>query len=127
MFRKIRNALLRGLVVVLPIGITTWLLWWIGSSTEALLRQLILLVIPPEHYLPGMGIAAALVVLLAAGTLFNALLVQSALAAWERFLERIPVVKTIYGATRDFVRLIPAAESGGTCGTSCSPASARRR
>jgi len=53
MFRKIRNALLRGLVVVLPIGITTWLLWWIGSSTEALLRQLILLVIPPERYLPG--------------------------------------------------------------------------
>jgi uncharacterized membrane protein len=108
MFRKLRNALLRGLVVVLPIGITTWLLWWIGSSTESLLRQLILLVIPPEHYRPGMGIAAALVVLLAAGTLFNALLVQSALAAWDRFLERIPVVKTIYGATRDFVRLIPA-------------------
>jgi uncharacterized membrane protein len=94
--------------VVLPIGFTTWLLWWIGSSTEALLRQLILFVIPSEHYLPGMGIAAALVVLLTAGTLFNALLVQSALASWERFLERIPVVKTIYGATRDFVRLIPA-------------------
>ena len=75
MFRKLRNALLRGLVVVLPIGITTWLLWWIGSSTEALLRQLILLVIPPEHYLPGMGIAAALVVLLAAGTR----------QSWDRF------------------------------------------
>ena len=29
-------------------------------------------------------------------------------ASWERFLDRIPVVKTIYGATRDFVRLIPA-------------------
>jgi uncharacterized membrane protein len=29
------------------------------------------------------------------------------LATWERFLDRIPVVKTIYGATRDFVRLLP--------------------
>jgi uncharacterized membrane protein len=57
-----------------------------------------------------MGIVAALVLLLAAGTLFNALIVQSALAAWERFVERIPVVKTIYGATRDFARLLP---SGG--------------
>ena len=108
MFRKLRSALVRGLVVVLPIGFTVWLLWWIGSSTEALLRRVILLFIPAEHYLPGMGIAAALVLLLAAGTLFNALLVQSALASWERFLDRIPVVKTIYGATRDFVRLIPA-------------------
>jgi uncharacterized membrane protein len=110
MFRKLRSALLRGLVIVLPIGFTTWLLWWLGSSIEALLRRFILLAVPPEHYLPGMGIVAALVLLLAAGTLFNALIVQSALAAWERFVERIPVVKTIYGATRDFARLLP---SGG--------------
>jgi uncharacterized membrane protein len=108
MFRKLRSALVRGLVVVLPIGFTVWLLWWIGSSTEALLQRVILLVVPAEYYLPGMGIAAALVLLLAAGTLFNALLVQSALAGWERFLDRIPVVKTIYGATRDFMKLIPA-------------------
>jgi uncharacterized membrane protein len=107
MFRKLRSALVRGLVVVLPIGFTVWLLWWLGSSTEALLRRAILLVVPPEHYLPGMGIVAALLVLLAAGTLFNALLVQSALASWERFLDRIPFVKTIYGATRDFVKLLP--------------------
>jgi uncharacterized membrane protein len=107
MFRKLRSALVRGLVVVLPIGFTVWLLWWIGSTMETLLQRLILLVVPPEHYLPGMGIVAALLLLLAAGTLFNALLVQSALASWERFLDRIPVVKTIYGATRDFVKLLP--------------------
>jgi uncharacterized membrane protein len=107
MFRKFRSALVRGLVVVLPIGFTIWLLWWIGSTTESLLRRLILLVVPPAFYMPGMGIAAALLLFLAAGTLFNALLVQSALAAWERFLDRIPVVKTIYGATRDFVKLLP--------------------
>lgn len=107
MFHKLRGALVRGLVVVLPIGFTLWLLWWLGSSTEALLRRFILLLVPTEHYLPGMGIVAALALLLVAGTFFNALLVQSALASWERFLDRIPVVKTIYGATRDFVKLLP--------------------
>lgn len=108
MYRKLRSALLRGLVVVLPIGFTLWLLWWLGSTTEAALRRLILLVVPPENYLPGMGIVAAIVLLLVAGALFNALLVQSALAAWERLMERIPVVKTIYGASRDFMKLLPA-------------------
>jgi len=108
MLRKLRSALLRGLVVVLPIGFTLWLLWWLGSSTEALLRNLILLVIPAEHYLPGMGLVVAFIVLLAAGSLFNALLVQSALASWERMIEHIPVVKTIYGASRDFMKLLPA-------------------
>jgi uncharacterized membrane protein len=108
MFRKFRSALMRGLVVVLPIGLTLWLLWWLGSSTESLLQQVITLVIPAEHYRPGMGIIAAVALLLAAGTLVNALLVRRLLAAWERFLDRIPVVKTIYGAFRDFTRLLPA-------------------
>lgn len=108
MLRKLRSALVRGLVVVLPIGLTLWLLWWLGSSTESLLQKVIMLAVPPEHYRPGMGIAAAVVLLLAAGTLVNALIVRRLLARWEGFLDRIPVVKTIYGATRDFLKLFPA-------------------
>lgn len=108
MFRKLRGALVRGLVVVLPIGMTMWLLWWLGSSTESLLQQIITRAIPAEHYRPGMGIVAAVVLLLAAGTLVNAMLVRRLLAAWEAFLDRIPVVKTIYGALRDFTKLLPA-------------------
>ena len=108
MFSKLRNALLRGLVVVLPAGLTLWLLWWLGTGTEALLQKAILLVVPAEHYQPGMGIVAAVLLLLAAGTLVNAYIVRRVIARWERFLDRIPVVKTIYGATRDFAKLLPA-------------------
>ena len=108
MFRKLRSALLRGLVVVLPAGLTLWLLWWLGTGTESLLQRVILLVVPPEHYQPGMGIVAAVLLLLAAGTLVNAYIVRRVIARWERFLDRIPVVKTIYGATRDFAKLLPA-------------------
>ncbi len=107
MFRKLRNALLRGLVVVLPIGLTLWLLWWLGSGTEALLQKPIQLIVPAGAYQPGMGIAAAVILLIAAGTLVNAYLVKRVLARWEKLLDRIPVVKTIYGATRDFARLLP--------------------
>lgn len=109
MFRRIRSAMVRGLVVVLPIGLTLWLLWWLGSSAESLLRQPILLLLPDRLYVPGMGIVAGLVLLLAAGTMVNALIVRRVLASWESFLDRIPVVKTIYGAFRDFTRLLPAA------------------
>jgi uncharacterized membrane protein len=108
MFRKVRRALLRGLIVVLPIGLTLSVLWWFGSTTESLLQRVILLVVPVEHYVPGMGIVAAVLLLLAAGTLVNALLVRQALEYWEGLLDRIPVVKTIYGATRDFMKLLTA-------------------
>ena len=57
-----------------------------------------------------MGIVAAVLLLLAAGTLVNAYIVRRVIARWDRFLDRIPVVKTIYGATRDFAE---AAADGG--------------
>jgi len=110
MFRKLRNALVRGLVVVLPMALTVWLLWWIGASTETVLRNLIVLVVPERFYQPGMGIVAALALLLSAGVLVNAFIVRRFLAAWESMMERIPIVKSVYGAFRDFMQLLP---SGG--------------
>jgi len=108
MFRKLWNALMRGLVVVLPMALTAWLLWWMGTTVESLLHRAIVLVVPPEHYRPGMGIVAAVGLLIAAGVLVNAFLVRRLLAAWERLLERIPIVKSVYGALRDFVQMLPA-------------------
>lgn len=105
---KLRNALLRGLVVVLPVTLTTWLLWWIGSSLETLLRWPLEILLPVGIYRPGMGIAASLVVLVTAGLLVNAFLVRRLFAAWERLMDRIPLVKSIYGAVRDFVQMLPA-------------------
>lgn len=110
MLRKLRNALVRGLVVVLPMALTVWLLWWIGASTETLLRNLIVLVVPERFYQPGMGIVAALALLLSAGVLVNAFIVRRFLAAWESMMDRIPIIKSVYGAFRDFMQLLP---SGG--------------
>lgn len=110
MLKKLRTALVRGLIVVLPMAMTIWLLWWIGATTETLLRNLIVLVVPERFYQPGMGIAAALALLLAAGVLVNAFIVRRFIAAWESMMDRIPIVKSVYGAFRDFMQLLP---SGG--------------
>jgi uncharacterized membrane protein len=107
MLKQLRSVLMRGLVAVLPLGLTVWLLWWLGTSTEAVLHRFITLFIPEESYWWGLGILAGLAVLLVAGTLLNAFVVRRTLAAWERTLERIPVVKTLYGAIRDFVQFLP--------------------
>ena len=108
MFSKLWNALVRGLVVVLPMALTAWLLWWLGTSVESLLHRAIVLVIPEAHYRPGMGIVAAVVLLIAAGVLVNAFIVRRLFAAWERLMDRIPIVKSVYGAVRDFVQMLPA-------------------
>ncbi len=113
MLKKLSNALMRGLVVVVPFAATIWLLWWIGSGTETLLRNLIVLVVPERFYQPGMGIVAALALLLTAGVLVNAFLVRRMLQAWESLMERIPVVKSVYGAFRDFMQFLPSSGKRG--------------
>jgi uncharacterized membrane protein len=112
MLKRLRSILMRGLVAVLPVGLTIYLLWWLATSTERLLHGVIVLVIPESHYVPGMGIVAGLVLVMVAGLLVNAYVVRRALQWQSALFERIPVVKTIFTAIRDFVQLLPADDAG---------------
>jgi len=107
MFRFLRRVIVRGMVAVLPIGLTLYLLWWLATSTERLLHGAITLFVPPSAYIPGMGIVAGLGIVLLAGLLVNAWVVRRALRWQARVFERIPLVKTIYTSIRDFVQLLP--------------------
>jgi uncharacterized membrane protein len=108
--KMLTSLLMKGLATVLPIGLTIYAIWWVVSSAEAVMHALIQMIAPQADYRPGMGILAGLVVLLVVGTLVNAYVVRRALAVWENLLSRIPVVKTVYGAFRDIMRLLPSGE-----------------
>ncbi len=105
--KKIWNLLMKGLAAVLPIGVTIYVVWWLGTSAEALLRDAITLVIPERYYWPGMGLVVGFLLLLGAGLVVNAYVVRWMMQAWEEFLARIPLVKTVYAALRDLVKFLP--------------------
>jgi uncharacterized membrane protein len=104
------NILMKGLATVLPIGLTVYAIWWLVSTAESVMHALINLLAPSVAYRPGMGILAGLFVLLVVGTLLNAYIVRRALSLWDNLLSRIPVVKTVYSAFRDIMRLLPSGE-----------------
>jgi uncharacterized membrane protein len=106
----ITNLLMKGLATVLPIGLTIYAIWWLISTAESAMHTLLHLFAPNVEYRPGMGILAGVVVLLVVGTLLNAYIVRRALSLWDDLLSRIPVVKTVYSAFRDIMRLLPSGE-----------------
>jgi uncharacterized membrane protein len=65
-------------------------------------------IVSPEHYWPGLGLIAGFVLLLVVGSLVNAYVGKIFLKYWNDFLGRIPLVKTLYGAFRDVVSLLPS-------------------
>jgi uncharacterized membrane protein len=110
--RKIWNTMLKGLVALLPVGLTVYLVYWLAVATEKLFSRVLKLLIPDSAYWPGLGLIAGLVVLYLAGLAVNAYVVRRALRLSDELFARIPVVKTIYVAIRDFMTFFPSAGKG---------------
>lgn len=104
--KYVGSVLLKGLVTILPIGLTVYLVYWLGVTTEALLSEPIKFFIREEDYIPGMGLVAGFVLLFLIGVLVNAYIVRRVLGLGESLVLRIPVVKTVYAALRDMTRLV---------------------
>jgi uncharacterized membrane protein len=110
--RKIWNTMLKGLVAILPISLTLYLVFWLAVTAEQLFSGTIKLLIPEGTYWPGLGLLAGLVVLYLIGLVVNAYFVSRALRISDRLFARIPVVKTIYLTIRDFMRFFPSSGQG---------------
>ena len=85
MMNKLWNLLMKGLAAVLPIGLTIYLVIWLGTNTEAVLRDLITFVLPGVHYWPGLGLIVGFLLLLGAGLVVNAYVVRWFLGQWDQF------------------------------------------
>lgn len=105
MMKALGGILLKGLVTILPIGLTVYFVYWLGITTESLLSKPIKLMIG-DAYWPGMGLVTGFVILFVVGLAVNAFLVRRVLGLGEELLLRVPVVKTVYSAIRDMTRLV---------------------
>jgi uncharacterized membrane protein len=104
--KALGRILLKGLVTILPVGLTIYFVYWLGVTTETLLSRPIKAVIDDANYWPGMGLVTGFILLFVVGLAVNAFLVRKLLGYGERLLLRIPVVKTVYSAIRDMTKLV---------------------
>jgi uncharacterized membrane protein len=111
-FNAIPNTILKGLVAVLPISLTIYLVYWFALTAENLFSRALMSVLPTSVYRPGFGLVAGVLVLYLAGLAINAYLVRRVLRAGDELLAHIPVVKTLYVAIRDFMRFFPSSGKG---------------
>ncbi len=106
--RRLWNTFFKGLVAVLPVVLTLYLVFWLGSSAEAILSGPLRALLPEHGYWPGLGLLMGFLLVLLIGVLVNAYVVRSLLRQGEALLARIPIVKTIFGAFKDITRFLPA-------------------
>lgn len=97
------KTFLKGLTVILPLGVTAYIVYWLAVSAESLLGGLLGSVLPEGWYLPGTGIVTGLVLIFGVGMLTGLWVFQKLFQWAERALERIPLVKSLYRGMKDLM------------------------
>ncbi|MFZ9543955.1 MAG: DUF502 domain-containing protein, partial [Hylemonella sp.] len=100
---KLRKWLFSGLLVLVPLIITLWVLEWVVTTLDRTLQVL------PNHWqpdlllgvhIPGLGVVFALLVLLVIGALASNFVGNRLVSWWHALLHRIPVVRSIYSGVK---------------------------
>lgn len=107
-WRKFGKILLQGLVAMLPALLTLYILYWLVWSAETFLGAVLQVLLPPGWYLPGMGLLVGVAAIFFIGLALNAFLIQKLMGLAEAAVNRIPLVKTLYGSVKDFIGFFAA-------------------
>jgi len=101
MFKSIGTTLITGMITVLPIALTIYLLYWLAVSSERVLGGMLQWALPRVVYFPGLGTITGLILVFLVGLLMKAVLVRQVFALGEGIVYRLPIIKSIYSAIRD--------------------------
>jgi uncharacterized membrane protein len=103
MMSTLRKWLLAGLLVIVPIALTFWVIEWIVVSLDKTLNVLPSAWHPTKLlgvYVPGFGLILALAVLLVVGAAASNFFGKKLVQWWDSLLNRIPVVRSIYSTVK---------------------------
>ena len=98
-----RKYFITGLLILVPIAITAWVLNAVISTMD---QSLLIL---PEQWqprrlvgfdIPGLGTILTIAIVFVTGLLANNLIGNYFVRLWERLLHRIPVVSSLYGSVK---------------------------
>lgn len=110
---RLRNYFLTGLVVVGPVAITIYLVWWFISYVDQWVKPLVPRIYMPENYLPfavpGFGLLFSIVILTLIGALAANLIGRTIITSSEMFLDRMPIVRNLYRGLKQMFESVAAA------------------
>ncbi len=101
--KRLVRIVAQGLALMLPLLITVGVVVWLATGAENLVGKPLEKHVLGDAYVPGMGIALAVVAAIVLGIVARFWLV-TALVRWlEKLVRKIPLVKTLYGSVRDLL------------------------
>ncbi len=117
---RLRNYLFTGLIIVGPVSITLYIVWWFVNLIDAWVKPLLPGLAEIERNLPfdlpfpvsalpdipGVGLVVAIIGLMLIGALTANLFGRTLLGYGELMLGRMPIVRNVYGALKQIFETV---------------------
>ncbi len=91
---RIFRFFIQGVIVLAPIAITAYALYWLFDKVDNILR--------PYVNIPGLGFIIIIGFIILVGWISSHFLMGSIIGFFDQLMERTPVIKFIYTSTKDF-------------------------
>lgn len=101
--QRLVKLFIKGLATIIPLALTIMIVLWLAGLAENGVGRLIQLVLPDSWYIRGMGLVGGIGLVMGIGLLSQVWLFRKLIDLGESILDRMPVVKSVYRATKDFV------------------------
>jgi len=115
LFARRRAYFFAGVLVTAPIAITIYLAWSVVSWIDESVLPFIPAQYNPETYLPfslpGIGLVVLLVFMTAIGAVTAGMVGRMVVGYGERILSRMPVIRSVYSATKQIFETMLAKKS----------------
>ena len=117
-FSGLRNSFLTGIVVIAPVALTLWLIWSVIGWIDGFVLPFIPGSYQPENFLKsifgadtklqlrGTGVVFFLVFTTFTGWLAKGFLGRSLIRAGESFVNRMPVVRSVYSGVKQLAETV---------------------
>lgn len=101
MWKKIKKWFLSGIAVVMPVGVTIFVLVWLFNLLDGILRNLINNIFKID--IPGLGLLVLVLLIFMVG-MFTSNFVGKKITGWfEKIIGKIPLIKSIYNPVRKII------------------------
>lgn len=104
LFGVIFNYFIKGLIVVMPIGITLYLMYWAVYKLDSALNLSGFFLTDNKGkpiYIPGLGILNVLLVIIIVGILLTNVVTDPIKRWMNRWIDRLPIFKFLYSSIKD--------------------------
>lgn len=103
--RAILNYFIKGLLVVLPIALSIFIVIWAVTTVDSWLNLNNIQGVDPRtgesRNIPGLGLAMVVTIILAAGIFVTNLVTEPMYNWFQKVLDKLPILKFIYSSIKD--------------------------